>query len=266
MPRDTEVMRLLILRHVGLVGLLAVLAVTPGATASAEEIGQQLVVVNSANASDTTATLSTYDKVADGTWQRVLGPVKAYVGEVGMGEPQDGVPRTPVGDFALDIAFGRLVNPVTSMPYTQVTTQDWWDENPSSPTYNTMVHQSASPGGGSENLYNSGPVYDYAVNIAHNPNRIPGHTAGIFLHVTDGSPTLGCVAVDKNSMQNILKWLDPAKKPRILIGVGVAPPTAPVSTVGLAAPASPPAPVAADSAAPTGDLLSAIADSLLSGS
>lgn len=250
----------------GLVGLLALLAVAPAAMASAQVTGQQLVVVNSAHAGDTTATLSTYEKAPDGSWQRVLGPVKAYVGEVGMGEPQDGVPRTPVGEFALDVAFGRLVNPGTKMPYTQVTTQDWWDENPSSPTYNTMVHQSASPGGGSENLYDSGPVYDYAVDIAHNPNRIPGRTAGIFLHVTDGSPTLGCVAVDKNSMQSIVKWLDPAKTPRILIGVGVAPPAAPVAALTPAAPASPPAPVAADSAAPTSDLVSAIADSLLSGS
>ena len=64
-----------------------------------------------------------------------------------------------------------------------------------------------------------GPVYDYAVNITSNPQRIPGKVAGIFLHVTDGNPTWGCVAIGRDEMKSILNWLDPAANPQITIGV-----------------------------------------------
>lgn len=56
------------------------------------------------------------------------------------------------------------------MPYFQATNQDWWDEDGKSPpTYNTHVRAAAQPSGIAENLYDSGPVYDYAVNITSNP-------------------------------------------------------------------------------------------------
>ncbi|GAA1455872.1 L,D-transpeptidase [Williamsia maris] len=178
----------------------------------------QMVTVMSDERSDTTATLTAWDKV-DGAWKATIGPVKAFVGSQGIGAPRDNVPRTPEGTFAFDQAFGRQPNPGTKLPYFQADRQDWWDEFPSSPTYNTHVRQVKSPGGDSENLYDSGPVYDYAVNIAHNPQRRPGYASGIFLHVTDGSPTQGCVAVDKATMVSVLKWLDPSKDPVITIGL-----------------------------------------------
>lgn len=184
-----------------------------------------MIVVTSPKASDTTATLTAFEKAADGKWSTFAGPVKAYVGSQGIGEPKDNVPRTPEGTFALDQAFGRDANPGTKMPYFQATTNDWWDSNMKSATYNTHV-QGRSPGGDSENLYNSGPVYDYAVNIAHNPQRTPGKASAMFLHVTNGEPTQGCVAIDKETMKKILVWLDPAKDPKITIGVNKAAPTA----------------------------------------
>ncbi|MFW0796151.1 L,D-transpeptidase family protein [Gordonia sp. CPCC 205515] len=187
----------------------------------------QMIVVTAPKASDTTATLTAFERGADGTWKPVIGPTKAFLGSQGMGEPKDNVPRTPQGTFALDKAFGRLANPGTKMPYTKVDRQDWWDSNMKSPTYNTMVRQPKSPGGDSENLYDSGPVYDYAVNIAHNPQRTPGKASAMFLHVTNNQPTLGCVAIDKESMRKVLVWLDPAKHPKITIGVNQA---APAST------------------------------------
>ena len=122
----------------------------------------------------------------------------AKVGELGVGAPADGVHRTPVRTFTFDQAFGRQPDPGIKMPYFQATDQDWWDEDAGSPTYNTHVRRSGSPSSIAENLYDSGPDYDYAVNIAANPQRIPGRVAGIFLHVTDGNPTWGCVAIGRN--------------------------------------------------------------------
>lgn len=197
---------------------LAVPAMADPATSAAGQPTQWIVVgVPSANA--TTGTLTAFQRVGQG-WKAVLGPTAARVGELGVGAPADGVHRTPVGTFAFDQAFGRQPNPGTKMPYFQATDQDWWDEEADSPTYNTHVRQSGSPSSIAENLHDSGPVYDYAVNIAVNPRRIPGRLSGIFLHVTDGSPTWGCVAIGHDEMRSVLNWLDPSASPRITIGVG----------------------------------------------
>ncbi|MET4164782.1 L,D-peptidoglycan transpeptidase YkuD (ErfK/YbiS/YcfS/YnhG family) [Gordonia terrae] len=226
----------------------------------------QMIVVTAPKASDTTATLTAFDKGADGGWKPVIGPTKASLGSLGMGEPKDNVHRTPAGTFALDQAFGRAANPGTKMPYLKVDQQDWWDSNMKSPTYNTHVRQPQSPGGDSENLYNSGPVYDYAVNIAHNPQRTPGRASAMFLHVTNGQPTMGCVAIERELMKQILVWLDPAKNPKITIGVnqgapaGEAPGATPQTAPGTTPPGTTPP---ATSGVPGADVLTGLLSQLV---
>lgn len=201
----------------GLALLLSVLLAPPAS--AAPQSAQQWIVVGVPAANATTGTLTAFQRVGQ-DWKVVLGPTPAKVGELGVGAPADGVYRTPEGTFGFDQAFGRQPNPGTKMPYFQATTQDWWDEDGKSPTYNTHVRSADQPSGIAENLYDSGPVYDYAVNITSNPQRIPGKVAGIFLHVTDGNPTWGCVAIGREEMKSILNWLDPAANPQITIGVG----------------------------------------------
>jgi len=201
------------------IGLAMVLSLLLAPPASAAPDSSQWIVVGVPTANATTGTLTAFQRVGQ-DWKVVLGPTPAKVGELGVGAPADGVYRTPEGTFGFDQAFGRQPDPGTKMPYFQATDQDWWDEDGKSPTYNTHVRASSQPSGIAENLYDSGPVYDYAVNITSNPQRIPGKVAGIFLHVTDGNPTWGCVAIGREEMKSVLNWLDPAANPQITIGVG----------------------------------------------
>lgn len=200
---------------------LALLSPVWAATAAANPAAQpvQWIVVGVPAADATTGSLVAFQRFGQ-QWKTVLGPTPAKVGSLGVGVPADGVHRTPEGTFTFDQAFGREPNPGTKMPYFQATDQDWWDEDASSPTYNTHVRGPEKPSEIAENLYDSGPVYDYAVNITVNPQRIPGRVSGIFLHVTNGEPTWGCVAIGREEMRSILTWLDPAAAPRITIGVG----------------------------------------------
>ncbi len=205
-----------------LAGVVLLLASAPCASAEPAATAaqpSQWVVVGVPAADSTTGTLTAFQRIGQ-EWKVVLGPTKAKVGELGIGEPADGVYRTPEGTFGFDQAFGRQPNPGTKMPYFQATDTDWWDEDASSPTYNTHVRSAQSPSNITENLYDSGPVYDYAVNMTVNPRRIPGKVSGIFLHVTDGNPTWGCVAIGREEMKSVLTWLDPAANPRITVGVG----------------------------------------------
>jgi len=207
-----------------LIAVSAILGTALASSAAAQaEPARQVIVVSAPSATSTTATLTAYERTG-GDWGVVLGPTPADLGELGVGAPQDDVFRTPVGTFPLGQAFGRQPDPGTRMPYFQATDQDWWDEDVDSPTYNTHVHAANIDSGDAENLYDSGGIYDYGVLIEHNPQRIPGRSAGIFLHVTDGDPTWGCVAIGRDQMRSILQWLDPSAHPQIVIGVGLAGP------------------------------------------
>ncbi|MFB1294787.1 L,D-transpeptidase [Mycobacterium sp. pW049] len=204
----------------------AVTAALSGTVSTAQASSPtQMIVVSAPAPHSPTATLSAYERVGD-RWRVVVGPTRADLGSLGVGQPEDDVFRTPEGTFPLGQAFGREPDPGTRMPYFQATDADWWDEDVRSPTYNTHVHAEEIDSGDAENLYDSGPIYDYAVLIDHNPARIPGRSAGIFLHVSDGEPTWGCVAIGRDQMRSILQWLDPAAQPQIAIGVGLpGPPT-----------------------------------------
>ncbi|WP_348732445.1 L,D-transpeptidase family protein [uncultured Mycolicibacterium sp.] len=213
-------------RGAGFGSAMAVLVATAlaGGAGAEPPAPRQLIVVSAPTADSPVATLTAYQR--DGAqWREVLGPVRADLGELGVGAPQDDVFRTPAGTFPLGQAFGREPNPGTRMPYFQATDEDWWDEDVDSPTYNTHVHAAEIDSDDAENLYDSGGIYDYAVLIDHNPERIPGRSAGIFLHVSDGEPTWGCVAIARDQMRSVLEWLDPAAQPEITIGGGLTGPS-----------------------------------------
>ena len=64
------------------------------------------------------------------------------------------------------------------------------------------------------------PQYDLAIVIDYNRSPVvQGAGSGIFLHVTRGVPTAGCISIDRSDLVRIMLWLRPQDHPRILIGV-----------------------------------------------
>jgi L,D-peptidoglycan transpeptidase YkuD (ErfK/YbiS/YcfS/YnhG family) len=47
---------------------------------------------------------------------------------------------------------------------------------------------------------------------------VPGAGSAIFLHVSTGGATAGCVSLPSASLLAVLRWLDPAQQPRIVMG------------------------------------------------
>ncbi|MFC9557062.1 L,D-transpeptidase [Rhodococcus sp. NPDC056960] len=209
----------------GLMTALSGMVLAPVASAAPEGTAfsgdaEQVVTVHVPSAGAVVGRLTGWERGADGAWRVFAGPVAADLGAEGIGAANEFSTRTPAGVFPLTQAFGRQPAPATAMPYFQSDRRDWWDSNPLSPTYNTHVRQDATPGGMSENLYDAGPLYDYAVAIGYNAARIPGAGSAMFLHVTDGTTTEGCVATDRDTLTYLLGRLDPAKRPVIEIAVG----------------------------------------------
>jgi L,D-peptidoglycan transpeptidase YkuD (ErfK/YbiS/YcfS/YnhG family) len=151
--------------------------------------------------------------------------VPARVGSAGVGQASETSTRTPAGTFRLTEAFGRLGNPGTALPYRVIDRSDWWVSDVASPRYNQYAR--CAPGTcdfderAGENLYSEGSVYDNAVVIDYNRTPVvKGAGSAFFLHITNGAPTAGCVAIDRAPLQSVLRWLQPGATPVIAIGVG----------------------------------------------
>ena len=184
--------------------------------------GSQAIVVRAAAYGRTTATLTAYERAGDG-WRVAHGPWSAYVGRAGVAPPgakREGDGRTPSGTYPFDFMFGVDPDPGVKFPFRRVTGHNIvWSDDPESPRYNMWVDTNQADAGPSPESMYVRPQYDLGAVIAYNPERTPGMGSGIFVHVSAGRPTAGCVSLPRHRLTTLLTWLDPAAAPRILIGV-----------------------------------------------
>jgi L,D-peptidoglycan transpeptidase YkuD (ErfK/YbiS/YcfS/YnhG family) len=183
---------------------------------------RQVISVIADGYGQTTATFLAYERDGNG-WRQVFGPWTANVGGSGFAPPdakREGDGRTPSGSYPFDFFFGVLGNPGVRFAYRDVTgPQIVWDDDPASPLYNEWVDTTMqTPGPGPEPMYNT-PAYNYGAVIAYNSARTPGLGSAIFLHVSTGGSTAGCVALPQGQLLDVLRWLDPAQQPRIVMGI-----------------------------------------------
>lgn len=202
----------------------------------------QVVLVTAKSLSSTTATLATYARTSEG-WKQVGPTTTAFLGRHGLvpgNQRRQSTGTTPMGTYALSAAFGRLPDPGAKLPYIHIDRNDAWTYNPKVPsTYNLFqdVNRSwRSYGGYVEHLWQLGPQYDYVVTTSFNEPtgqisttadgvriaKRPTNTkrgGGIFLHVSKGEPTVGCVSMPRTDMRRIVQWLDPAARPVVVIGL-----------------------------------------------
>jgi L,D-peptidoglycan transpeptidase YkuD (ErfK/YbiS/YcfS/YnhG family) len=183
-----------------------------------------VITVVAGSYGSTTATLQAWDRAPGGGWIKHGAALLAHVGSQGLTTaPSESRSATPIGSFTLTQAFGALSNPGTGLPYFRTDGADWWISQ-SGPLYNTHQHCSSgcgfAQGPPNEHLVTETPYYNYAVviNTPSGSTAYP-HGSAFFLHVTDGGPTAGCVAIPQGSLVSIMQWLTPATHPRILIGV-----------------------------------------------
>lgn len=185
----------------------------------------QVIAVVAGGYGQTTATFTAYER-RDTGWQQVFGPWDAHVGFNGFAPPgakREGDGRTPSGAYGFDFFFGVQPDPGVHFPYRVVTsTAIVWDDDPASARYNQWVDSSLDdPGADPEPMYNV-PAYNYGAVIAYNSARTPGLGSAIFLHVSKGGPTAGCVALPQGQLVDVMRWLDPAQQPRIVLGTRAA--------------------------------------------
>jgi len=181
----------------------------------------QVIAVSASSYGQTVATLTAFQEDATG-WRQVFGPWQADIGYAGFappGQKREGDGRTPSGSFGFAFFFGVLADPGVQFPFRPITGSNIvWDDDPSSPLYNQWVDTTVSnPGASPEPMDVS--AYDYGAVIAYNMDpTVPGAGSAIFLHVSDGGPTVGCVSLPTAELLAVLRWLSPSADPRIIMG------------------------------------------------
>lgn len=160
-------------------------------------------------------------KKENGTWSETA-KYKGVIGQAGFadaGKKKEGDKKTPTGIFSFTTAWGYNSKCETKMPYRQVNDEDKFIDDVNSPEYNHWVHGTTNAKSfelmkRKDNLYELGLVIDYNTNPVEK-----GKGSAIFMHIwqSDKKGTLGCVAISKENMIELLKWLDPKKNPKIIL-------------------------------------------------
>jgi len=166
-----------------------------------------------------------------GRWLRVGRAAPVRLGAAGLGRgrglrgagaladgpsKREGDRRSPAGLFALGTALGQGQRPYSGpWPYRATDGRDRLVDDPRSPHYNTWQRaprEGRAPWRSAEDLSS----YRLALRVLHNTDPVePGAGSAIFLHLHDAQrgPTVGCTALERRDLVELLGWLRPAARP-----------------------------------------------------
>jgi L,D-peptidoglycan transpeptidase YkuD (ErfK/YbiS/YcfS/YnhG family) len=186
--------------------------------------GSQLITVEAASTAATHASLRIWRR-SGGCWHAAGGPYPARLGRNGLSaNRREGDGTTPAGTFRIHpTMYGNEPNPGVRFHYRRLRCGDWWDEDPSSPTYNSFQRVPCgtrpSFAGNSEGMWQNPTAYPYLAVVEFNMRPVvPGRGSGIFLHAQTGRATNGCISLHRDRLRQVLRWLRPAASPHIAIG------------------------------------------------
>jgi D-alanyl-D-alanine dipeptidase len=228
--------------------LLAICAVSLFGSLAAQardalDDARQIVVVTTADWDSVSGTLQRFERHGpDDTWTAVGQPFPIVVGKTGLawgsglianerlgdkaGDPakQEGDGKAPAGVFSLGTAFGYAPHRLAGsrMPYLPLSPSVECVDDVKSQHYNRIVDRQdihAPDWNSSEHMLRDDELYRWGVYVEHNANPTrPGGGSCIFLHIWRGAGqgTVGCTAMPKDDVEQLIEWLDPAKSPLLV--------------------------------------------------
>lgn len=145
--------------------------------------------------------------------------VEGYLGRAGVIEPEErteGSGTTPTGMYTFGMLFGLCEEPDGLKKfYKVIDSDDYWDGDCNSDTYNQYVKGSNMPDEwnreASEHLIDYYPAYNYGAMINFNVNpAIKGRGSAIFFHCTRPGCTgsAGCVCIPEEYAKKALQKID----------------------------------------------------------
>lgn len=192
---------------------------------------QQLIRVFVPDAKAPNAKVICYEREnAKTEWKVKISAMPAMVGRNGIapqGAKKEKDGRSPQAEYGIGFLFGVASEAPegVKIPYRQATPTDFWIDEGEDPRYNCWS-SGEKPDVSHENLILDDPRYDLCLTSLYNVNpTMASKGSAIFLHLwkAPDHPTSGCIALSRENVLKILRWLDPVKMPRIRIEEGNPP-------------------------------------------
>lgn len=183
----------------------------------ADDKVNQLLLVRYTGGCSAKALFYTKDKKHNDAWILQFEEDDARVGKYGINKEGEGDAKTPTADLGVGDAFGILSNPGTKLPYIDITENSYaCDED--CEYYNQIVDTAATGHECTgEEMYLYSPEYNYGMTTDYNADNVYPNGSAIFIHCKGLKYfTGGCVALDQDHMEMILKYADPGM--RVVIG------------------------------------------------
>ena len=197
---------------------------------------RQLLLVQAPLWESSGGTLSRWTRASGASpWQAVGEPVPVRLGSAGLGwgrglhtgaaarvlpgpAKREGDRRSPAGAFPLGTAFGsKMPSELSALRWAwrSVGPRDRYVDDPESPLYNTWQ---VAPRNGSTSWSSAERLsqYQLGVVVEHNADPVvPGAGSAIFLHTwrSPETATIGCTAMARPSLIDLVNWLDPEAHP-----------------------------------------------------
>ena len=147
--------------------------------------------------------------------------VKCAIGKKGVvGKKREGDLSTPKGKFSFKSIYYRSdrIKKITSkLNVYKIKKNMGWCDDPASKDYNKLIYFPYKYS--AEKLYLKKNIYDIIIVINYNTKKIKKKKgSAIFLHISTKkySPTKGCIAVKKQDMKKIIKFINKKTKIQIL--------------------------------------------------
>ena len=127
---------------------------------------------------------------------------------------------TPAGTYSIDKVYfrkDRITMPILKFDTTPIRKNFGWCDDVNSSKYNQLIEFPFSKS--AENLFREDNIYDIICSTTYNTNpAIRNRGSAIFLHVAknDFSSTLGCIALKKTDLIELLMKIDAKTKINVL--------------------------------------------------
>jgi len=148
-------------------------------------------------------------------------------GVVAAADKREGDGATPLGRWTMRRVLWRPdrgPKPRTTLKVAPIAPDDGWCDDPKDAAYNKPVKLPHA--GGHEKMWRKDELYDLVLVLGYNDDPVrPGRGSAIFLHVArpNFSPTLGCIALAKPDVYELLAKAWPGDAVAVADAVSLAP-------------------------------------------
>jgi L,D-peptidoglycan transpeptidase YkuD (ErfK/YbiS/YcfS/YnhG family) len=222
-----------------LVTLVLFVMSSPAIMAATDRLrsSRQCLVVVADNWNAKTGTLRAFERTNSRSgWQMHGRVIPVVLGKKGMAwgrglvefkvtaRKVEGDNKAPAGIFRLGPAFGYAPQSAArwiKLSYVPLSKNSEGIDDPRSRYYNKLVDRSKVAKvdwQSSEQMLRADVLYKWGIMVAHNSAATPGAGSCIFLHIwkNSSSATAGCTAMPEQDLVELLRWLDPAKRPLLV--------------------------------------------------